>query len=130
MTDPHRTRRRPSYQREAEAELPLTHVSYSILLSLVSEARHGYGIIKNVHATTGGQVEIEAGTLYAAIKRMTDDEFVKPVPAPPDSDVRRRYYAITEFGRRVLYAECRRLEEMVRRARQAAVLPWAPGAEA
>lgn len=103
--------------------LPLTHVVYYVLLSLSHGERHGYGIIKDVLDRTDGGLELEAGTLYAAIKRLRDDELIDEAPTPPDADARRRYYRLTPLGLRVLRAESRRLELMVELARKARVLP-------
>lgn len=110
-------------QQDPASALPLTHVTYYVLLALASEDRHGYGIIKDVADRTGGQVELEAGTLYAAIKRMKDEGWIEDAPTRSGADPRRRTYAITEFGRQVLLAESRRLEAMVELAREAKVLP-------
>lgn len=106
---------------------PLSHVVYHVLLSLTAGPKHGYGIIKDVLERTGGRLEIEAGTLYAAIKRLRDEGLLEERAAPPNTDTRRRYYAITAFGRRVLRAESERLAELVELAREARVLP--PAAE-
>lgn len=103
--------------------LPLTHVVYHILLSLSRQARHGYGIIKDVEARTSGRLQLEAGTLYAAIKRLREDGAIAEEEAPPGADRRRRYYGITELGREVLRAESERLAELVEMARDARVLP-------
>lgn len=105
------------------AFLPLTHVVYHILLSLSQGDRHGYGIIKDVGRRTGGRLELEAGTLYAAVKRLRDEELIQEAPAPSGADARRRYYGITELGHAVLRAESERLEELVELARTARVLP-------
>ena len=67
-------------------------------------------------------MDIEAGTLYAAIKRMREDALVVEVQAPPGTDARRRYYAVTPFGHQVLRLESLRLEAMVDLARDAEVL--------
>lgn len=107
--------------------LPLTHVVYHILLSLSGEARHGYGIIKDVSERTGDRLELEAGTLYAAIRRLRQDGLLEETAAPPEADARRRYYEITPLGRDVLRAESERLDELVSLARQARVLPSSPG---
>ena len=107
--------------------LPLTHVVYHVLLSLSAEPRHGYGIIKDVAARTEGRLELEAGTLYAAIKRLRDDGLLAETEGPPDADARRRYYRLTPFGRRTLRAESERLQELVEMARTARVLPGASG---
>ena len=112
---------------DPSSHLPLTHVVYYILLSLSDASRHGYGIIKHVSDQTGGALELEAGTLYGAIKRLRDDDWIEEAPAPEDTDARRRYYALTPLGRRVLRAESERLADMVALARRARVLPEAGG---
>lgn len=109
--------------RAAEGHLPLTHVVYHVLLSLSGTARHGYGIIKDVEARTDGRVVLEAGTLYAAIKRLRDDGLIAERDGPADADARRRYYGLTDLGDAVVRAESRRLEELVEFARGARLLP-------
>ena len=112
-------------QPDPAAALPLTHVAYHVLLALAKGNLHGYAIIKNVAESTGGEVELEAGTLYAAIKRMKDEGWIEEARAPR-GESRRRTYAITKLGKKVLLAEAKRLEAMVELARDADVLP-APG---
>lgn len=109
-------------RQDIDRHLPLTHVVYHLLLSLSTAARHGYGIIKDVESRTRGRMELEAGTLYAAIKRLRDDGLLEETEAPTDADRRRRYYTLTDLGREVLRAESRRLEELVELARDARVL--------
>lgn len=116
--------------RSTEAFLPLTHVVYHVLLSLSGNPRHGYGIIKDVAARTGGRLELEAGTLYGAIKRLRDDGLIEEEKAPEQTDARRRYYGLTQLGRRVLRAESERLADLVELAREARVLPAGPEARA
>jgi DNA-binding PadR family transcriptional regulator len=105
--------------------LPLTHVVYHVLLSLAVEARHGYGVIKDVEERTGGRLVLEAGTLYAAIKRLRDDALIEERATPSGEDARRRYYGLTELGLAVLQGESLRLEELVSLARGARILPAA-----
>ena len=107
---------------DSNRHLPLTHVVYHVLLSLSGAARHGYGIIKDVADATGGSLELEAGTLYAAVRRLRQDGWIEEVEGPDDADARRRYYALTPTGRRVLRAESERLADMVELARRARVL--------
>lgn len=104
-------------------DTPLTHVVYHVLLSLAGEARHGYGIIKDVADRTNGRLELEAGTLYAAVKRLREDGWIEERATPRGADARRRYYGITREGRDALRAESERLAELVELARQARVLP-------
>jgi len=114
---------RSALLRAAQGHLPLTHVVYHVLLSLSGATRHGYGIIKDVERRTGGRMVLEAGTLYAAIKRLKDDGLLDERDGPADADARRRYYGLTELGGAVLEAESLRLEELVEFARGARVLP-------
>jgi len=112
--------------RPPEGFLPLTHVAYHVLLALAQSPRHGYGIIKDVEECTGGRLVLEAGTLYAVIKRLRDDALIAEAGTPADADARRRYYDLTPLGRRVLRAESERLAELVALARAARVLPASP----
>ena len=103
--------------------LPLTHIVYHVLLALATNDRHGYGIIKHISNRTNGSVELEAGTLYAAIKRLKDAGWIEAVATTSGEDSRRRTYTITERGRAVLLAESQRLQAMVELARDADVIP-------
>ena len=44
---------------------------------------------------------------------------IEEIDAPENGDTRRRYYAISEFGREVLEAEAERLDRVVELARAA-----------
>jgi DNA-binding PadR family transcriptional regulator len=103
--------------------LPLTHLSFHVMLAIADQPLHGYGIIKEVADRTEGATELEAGTLYAAIKRMNDEGLLEEAD-PPEAggDARRRYYRLTGFGREVLEAESRRLANLLRVARDKKVI--------
>jgi DNA-binding PadR family transcriptional regulator len=111
------------------ALLPLTSLTYHILLALADADRHGYGIIKEVEDRTNGQMELETGTLYAAIRRMRDEQLIEVVPQsrrPAGEDTRRRTYRLTPFGKKVLKAESLRLAHLLGIAAEKKVLPVAP----
>ena len=99
--------------------LPLTPLSHTILLALADEDRHGYGIIKEVVRQTDGSVNPGTGTLYAALHRLMQEGLLaeSPFQPGPDSDQRRKYYRLTEAGRRVARAETVRLARLVEVAR-------------
>ena len=113
-------------QGQPESLLPLPPVTFHILLALADEDRHGYAIIQDVLASTGGELRIQAGTLYRSIQRMLEQGLVvekRTRPAIGEDDERRRYYRITPFGRAVAQAEARRLAQMVRLARACGLVP-------
>ena len=97
--------------------LPLRTNWFHILLSLAAGEQHGYGIMLEVSERTGGKVRLWPATLYGSIKRLIEAELIEECyerPAPELDDARRRYYRITRLGKRVLDAETKRLEELVR----------------
>ena len=101
--------------------LPLPPVTFHILLALSDHDRHGYAIIQEVEERTGGELRLSAGTLYRSIHRMLEQGLVvetRERPAPEDDDERRRYYRITKRGIDTAKAEARRLEQLVKLARQ------------
>ncbi len=66
------------------------------------------------------------GTFYSALKRMLSDGLVHETTAPTgvtSTDRRRRYYAVTDLGRRVLQAETERLASILSTARSLDVIP-------
>ena len=106
--------------------LPLPPATFHILMALADEDRHGYAMIQEVAARTGGQLRLSAGTLYRSIQRMLDQGLIvepRERPAAKDDDERRRYYRLTPYGRRVAEAEMRRLDSLVKIARSVGLRP-------
>jgi DNA-binding PadR family transcriptional regulator len=106
--------------------LPLPPATFHILVALADDDRHGYAIMQDVTARTGGALKLSAGTLYRSIQRMLEQGLIAESsarPAPELDDERRRYYRITPFGRTVAKAEARRLAEMLKLARASGFAP-------
>ncbi len=107
--------------RTPESHLPLAEATFQILLALVDRERHGYAIMQEVAERTEGAVRLGPGTLYGALKRLLEGGLVAESGERADpelDDERRRYYRLTVRGRSVARAEARRLESLVRAARQ------------
>ena len=107
-------------ETDKEGQLPLTPALFHVLLALAEEEMHGYAILKEVERRTGGKVRLSAGTLYGIIKRLNGEGWIvesSKRPAAGLDDERRRYYRLTEQGRQVAVAEARRLEELLKMAR-------------
>jgi DNA-binding PadR family transcriptional regulator len=108
-----------------EEFLPLTPAVFNILLALVDGEKHGYAIMLEVEANTGGQVLMGPGTLYGSIKRMLQAGLIEESDERADpemDDQRRRYYRLTALGRRTLRLEAERLASQVRIARAKNIL--------
>jgi DNA-binding PadR family transcriptional regulator len=102
-----------------ESVLPLPAAVFHILIALADRDRHGYSIMQDVAARTGGKVRLSAGTLYSSIRRMLEQGLIEELaesPDPSSTDERRRYYRLRRFGRRAAAAEVERLNAMVQQA--------------
>jgi DNA-binding PadR family transcriptional regulator len=103
-----------------ESFLPLPAATFHILMAVAEEDRHGYAIIQDVAARTGGELKLSAGTLYRSIQRMLEQGLLIETEERPDpefDDERRRYYRITPFGAAVAKAEATRMSKLVKWAR-------------
>jgi DNA-binding PadR family transcriptional regulator len=123
-------------EQKPENHLPLTPAVFRILLALTDGEKHGYAIMREVEETTEGRVTLGPGTLYGAIKRLLTAGLIIETDERPDpalDDARRRYYELTDMGRRVAAAEAERLAFLVEAARRKKLLDTATtrrGAEA
>ena len=95
----------------------LTSMEFEILLSLAGGELHGYAIIQDITARSGGGLTVRPGTLYRAISRLLDAEFIHELERPDADDERRRYYGLTRAGRRAATIEAERLARQVYTAR-------------
>src|SRR6202046_3936932 len=107
-------------QIDVQKFIPLKTHWFHILVSLAGGEQHGYGIMQDVLNRTTGKVRLWPATLYGSIKRLIEADLIEESderPAPELDDARRRYYRLTALGKRVLDAECERLQELVRSIR-------------
>ena len=98
-----------------DIQVPLTETTLLILLSLSAGPRHGYAIMKEAETLSEGRVHFSTGTLYGALKRLLDDDWIQRVedPLPIETERERKAYNLTDQGRRVLNTEIRRMGKLV-----------------
>jgi DNA-binding PadR family transcriptional regulator len=94
---------------------PLTEPVLLILLSLAEEPRHGYSILKDVERISNGRVVMSTGTLYGAIRRLLDDDWIERFDEKETSRGRQAY-RLTSVGRRNLQCEVDRMKHLTRLA--------------
>lgn len=105
--------------------LPLTPAEFHILLVLADTERHGYGIMQEVKRRSRNAIRIGPGTLYSTLNRLLERGWVAETDSRVDpalDDERRRYYRLSDSGRRVLTAEAERLANIVGVARDMGLL--------
>jgi DNA-binding PadR family transcriptional regulator len=111
--------------RDVDRLLPLKPKVLHVLLAVADAPRHGYSIMLEVAERTNGQVRLWPAALYALLRELEKSGFIEESAARPSvekDDERRRYFALTPHGKRVLDAEVRRLEAIVIRARSSRAL--------
>ncbi len=103
--------------------LPLTEVSFFILLSLAREPRHGYAILKDIQTLSDGRLDLTAGTLYGALKRLGEYGWITRYEGQEldETGRPRKVYRLTDLGRDLLAAERQRLEGLVHAAERRAM---------
>ena len=97
-----------------------------MLLALVDGDKHGYAIAKDIRRRTNNAVDLGASTLYTSLRRLLGEGLIDETDERPDpalDDERRRYYALTAFGRSVLVAEMERLHDLLVQGRAKRLLP-------
>lgn len=95
--------------------LPLSQATFYILLSL-REVRHGYAIMQDIEEISRGEVTMGAGTLYGALGKLEKQKVI--IKAEVDEGARRKYYQLTELGKKILQLEYKRLESLVENAHE------------
>ncbi|GAA3453412.1 PadR family transcriptional regulator [Dactylosporangium matsuzakiense] len=96
----------------------LSTAGLHVLLALGDGPRHGYAIMQAVAAESAGTVQLGPTTLYRTLRTLHDAGLVSEIAHDdPAGDARRRYYQITDAGRRAAGAQLRRLQTLIDIAR-------------
>src|SRR5688500_2605714 len=106
--------------------LSLTPAMFEILVSLADGERHGYAIMQDIGSHHERGRRMGPGTLYRSIERLIEQDLIVEAVSRPRGDLddeRRRYYRITDSGRRAAEAEARRVAELVALAQAKRLLP-------
>ena len=106
---------------DVQSYLPLTEPTFFILLVLAPGPQHGYAIMKETTALSNGRVQLSTSTLYGAIKRLLDREWIERAVAASgvENGRERKAYQLTDKGRWILNAETARLQSLVAMAQRA-----------
>jgi PadR family transcriptional regulator PadR len=106
--------------------MAITEPAFFILTALVDLPRHGYGIVGEVAKLSEGRVQLKVGTLYGVLDRLVRDGLVELDREEIERGRLRRYYRLTEAGRRDLADEAARHAANARAALDR-LRGWQPG---
>ena len=94
---------------------PLSEPVLLILTSLSDQPRHGYALLKDIEALSGGRVRMSTGTLFGAIRRLLENGWIQPVDLD-DTSRDKQGYELTPAGRRQLQSEIERMKYLTKAA--------------
>ena len=108
----------------------MTGQAFFVLAALAGGPRHGYGIVGEVAELSQGRVKLKIGSLYGVLERLSAEGLVEPDRDEAHDGRLRRYYRLTQDGRRALAeeAELRAATAGVVRARLGQAGPATAGA--
>jgi DNA-binding PadR family transcriptional regulator len=81
----------------------LSYIEYYILVALHKSPLHGLGITAEVARRTSNRLFLIPGSLYPALSRLYDRDWIEQVQPPKKGvDTRRKYFQLTESGQNKL----------------------------
>ncbi|KUO58612.1 MAG: PadR family transcriptional regulator [Gracilibacter sp. BRH_c7a] len=90
------------------------HTDTIILKLLISGDKYGYEISKLIHSNSSGEYDLKEATMYSSLKRLESDGGIASYWGDETQGGRRKYYKITEKGKRT-YSENKRNWESAKR---------------
>lgn len=103
-------------------EIRATPAVLHVLLTLAEGDRHGYAILSEVEARSGGRVSLGPSSLYYTLGRLADAGLIEDGVEPPETtdatphEGQRRYFSLTSAGRERLRTEMGVLTDLIRHA--------------
>ncbi len=88
--------------QEWTAELKKGSVQLCLLALLAKQQKYGFQIVKELRELSDGFFDLKEGTLYPALRRLEERGFVESHWVEPETGIPRKYYRITDRGRRAL----------------------------
>jgi transcriptional regulator len=85
-----------------------------ILRTLVLGPAHGHTIAQAIEQTSENALEVEQGSLYPALHRLEDREWVSSEWGVSDNNRKAKFYRLTAKGRKELNAAAGRWRKMTR----------------
>lgn len=105
----------PTVAQPIPASGGLSEARLLILLSLLEQPRHGYGMMQDVRRLGNSNIRLTNGTLYGALRELTAGGLIELADGEPSPQSKRRKqsYSLTSAGRALLNAELQKLRWLV-----------------
>jgi PadR family transcriptional regulator len=76
-----------------------------ILKALLAGPLHGLGVSRRIEQITDGTFAVQPGSLFPALHRLEEADWLKSDWQPSENNRRAKYYTLTKAGRRQLNDE-------------------------
>ena len=76
-----------------------------ILKAVSLSGLHGYGVLLRLQQLTGGQLQIQQGSLYPALYRLEHQSLIASSWGESENKRKAKFYTLTAAGRKKLKAE-------------------------
>jgi PadR family transcriptional regulator PadR len=86
--------------KKISSDLLRGHTDTIILKLLLDGDKYGYEITKLVHEHSDKLYELKEATMYSSLKRLENDDHITSYWGDESQGGRRKYYRITENGRK------------------------------
>ena len=111
-----------SPSRHPEDFLPLKPVVFRIILILLEQEQHGYGIVKELTRQKPPGLSLFPASLYRTLRRMQSEGLIESRERTAESGKTRVYFRVTSLGGRVAHAEAAQLDGLLGTARSLRLL--------
>lgn len=99
--------------QKAKADLLHGTLDMLILRTLLWGSRHGYAIAQAIRAQSSEVLQVEAGSLYPALQRLSRKGWVTSKWDQTEANQRAKFYRLTPDGKKQLMREESRWTELV-----------------
>lgn len=93
-------------------EIKKGSIDILIISLIVKRDMYGYEIAKTIKEKSNNLYEMGEGTLYSALKRLEKNEVLESYWGESDGGGRRKYYRITDSGKKVLQEKMKEWNEI------------------
>jgi transcriptional regulator len=92
--------------REARTDVVQGTLDLMVLRTLETMGpQHGFGLAKRIQQISGGALDLNQGTLYPALLRLEQRNWIKSKWGASDNNRRAKFYELTPAGRRQIAEE-------------------------
>ncbi|SHI10943.1 DNA-binding transcriptional regulator, PadR family [Sporobacter termitidis DSM 10068] len=90
-------------ENKMTSDLLRGHTDTMILKLLLAGDKYGYDILKLIHQNSENEYELKEATMYSSLKRLENDGCISSYWGDGSQGGRRRYYTITDKGKKTYF---------------------------